>query len=493
MTGTSSPAAPAARRDVSVHWGELGGVFVEQLPAEVRDLLATACRVPAQYKAGGLGAKPVRVDLTRVQGFGAWTNVPTGFEPAVIAACRRAGYQVRVTGYVPERLPPPSPTRLIPGLPDTALLDLVRAHPGGVVRYGPTVDPVVLVAQVATAWPDMTVAVVVRRVADTLRVRDHLRELGIDASAASWRYRPCVGDVGRVVVCTPPGLSTDGVNPEWRQIVVAMDAVEMLAARDQWCFSHCARARAYGLLPAAVTPAPVERDLIAAYFGLTELTIPAHGRVERRAEVEWVTFTGGVRGRPTDDPVELYRRGIWEHRTRNARVATLARRHAALPGAAAGGVVVMVGGVDHALALLDHLAGWPVVAAGKVNTTGLSPTRITALTAATSPFSRTSSNAIVTAAAMPDLDLTGISVLVRVDAGTGLPPIRPSQLVVPADATPLRLVDLADRHHPGFRRAARARRASYTARGWYAPGVDQLAGRIDRFLATRPVLPRSAR
>ncbi|MDB5307698.1 MAG: hypothetical protein JWO38_1900 [Gemmataceae bacterium] len=487
MTQSAAPPAPAV---VTVHWNESNGVVAEVLPAEIRELFKSVSLVPGKYAAGGQCVVPRIVDLTADIHGGDRTGIPNGIVPAVIAACRRAGHPVRVTGYVPGPLPTPDLTR---PAPDPALLALVRAHPGGVVRYGPSVDPVSLVAQVAAAWPDLTIAVVVRRVDDTLRVRSRLRELGVDAAAASGRYRPAVGEVGRVVVTTPIGLAADGVRMEWRQVAVVIDPVDVMGKRGQACIDHLWRARAFGLVPSGSALSPWENDLLAAFFGLAELTLPAHGRVERRVVVESVMFSGGVRGQPTDDPVDLERRGIWGHSTRNDRIAELARLQAAPPGAAAGGVVVLVGGVDHALALLDHLPGWPVVTAGPVNTTGLSPVRIAALTVATSPFSRTSAKAIVTAAALPDLDLNRFSVLVRADAGPGLPPIRPPQLSSPADAPPLRLIDLADRHHPRFRLAARTRRTSYTARGWYAPGVDQLAGRIDRFLATRPALPGDRR
>jgi len=94
--------------------------------------------------------------------------------------------------------------------------------------------------------------------------------------------------------------------------------------------------------------------------------------------------------------------------------------------------------------------------------------------------------AIVTLAALAVADLAPVDVLVRADAGTGLPPLTPGQLAQPdGDDRSLLLVDVSDRHHPLLRRARR-REAAYRARGWFGSGVAPARGRVERFLASRP-------
>jgi hypothetical protein len=54
----------------------------------------------------------------------------------------------------------------------------------------------------------------------------------------------------------------------------------------------------------------------------------------------------------------------------------------------------------------------------------------------------------------------------------------------------LLLIDFDDKHHPIFRRWSRQRWAAYSEHGWYAPGVDPVLARIERFLTTRPTILR---
>src|SRR5262249_5763146 len=140
---------------------------------------------------------------------------------------------------------------------------------------------------------------------------------------------------------------------------------------------------------------------------------------------------------------------------------------------------------------------------------------------------------ISTTEGMAMLDMSEIDVLIRADGGVGLPPMTsfaPSQILLrkknqpespsnesrhlladfdvrlppmtsftqeqiilreknlperPASEPRLLLVDFDDRHHPLLRRWSRQRRAAYAERGWYAPGVDPLQERIERFLIGR--------
>ena len=61
-----------------------------------------------------------------------------------------------------------------------------------------------------------------------------------------------------------------------------------------------------------------------------------------------------------------------------------------------------------------------------------------------------------------DIGLADINVLVRADAGSGLPPLAPAELAVPDDGSaPLCVIDFADRTHPVLRRLSASRREAY--------------------------------
>jgi hypothetical protein len=104
---------------------------------------------------------------------------------------------------------------------------------------------------------------------------------------------------------------------------------------------------------------------------------------------------------------------------------------------------------------------------------------------------------IATAQGIGELDWSRLDVLVRADGGLGLPPmptappgqiiLREKNLAKARSGEPrLLLVDLEDRHHPLLRRRSRERRAAYAEQNWYAPGVDPVQERVERFLATQP-------
>ena len=77
-------------------------------------------------------------------------------------------------------------------------------------------------------------------------------------------------------------------------------------------------------------------------------------------------------------------------------------------------------------------------------------------------------------------------VLVRADAGIGLPPgLRPEHLFVHQLGPELIVIDVADRHHPELRRAARRRERAYHAEGW-AVGPHPCMDALRAFEATRP-------
>jgi hypothetical protein len=502
QTGQRQPLAPAGG---TVTLRRLGrSVRVEPVPPAVLAALRSAARVPARAPDGCVRVLPAPIPLHDVRDGpeGPVLIFPAGLEPVVRAALRDAGHRICIEGRPLPALPPPDVTRLASfGVLDPALLAAVHGHPRALVRHDPAaVDPARLVAQVALAWPGKKVAAVVREIPEARGLRDELRRFGLDARAVSGKNEPPA--VGQVVVATPMGLGHTPVAVEWLDVVVVVDALAATGKRPMECLSHAWRARMYGLLPAGARPSPLERDLLACLFGFAEVRVPGHGCRERPVQTALSLIEGGPELPLSGSGVRLKRRGLWHNGLRNRRAARLAAAFrennrerirellgdplAALP--AAPGVLVLVENVEHALALAGRLPGWAVRTGPDVHGGGLSAEQAAHLHPHPDPFAAGPFHAIVTAAALPGVDLTRVGVLVRADGGTGLPPLGPAQLVEPDEgpARPLLLIDLHDRHHPALRRQTRRRQDAYADRGWFAPGVDPVQARAERFLADRP-------
>ena len=60
---------------------------------------------------------------------------------------------------------------------DTAMLELVRQHDRGLIRYGSQVRPYQLIAQIALAWPGQRLAVVGRHLDELRTVAAQLRQV----------------------------------------------------------------------------------------------------------------------------------------------------------------------------------------------------------------------------------------------------------------------------------------------------------------------------
>jgi hypothetical protein len=206
---------------------------------------------------------------------------------------------------------------------------------------------------------------------------------------------------------------------------------------------------------------------------------------------------------PVPDVVALKREGIWANPVRNRRVARLAKALAAGdgPGLAAehptiaawaagvdiSRVIVLVEGIEHALALADRLPGWGLLAGPHVATAGLSARHRHILEGRIRAGDVQPRRAIATLAGLAATDVERTGVIVRADGGVGIPGALESGLAMPYPAgRPLLLVDLDDRHHPELRRRSRARRAAYLDRGWAVDGTAGPSSPLDVFLSTRP-------
>jgi hypothetical protein len=425
--------------------------------------------------------------------------VAPGLEPVLRTVLQRQGYQVQEGGRAPVPWSEPAWDRLdkLPAI-DQVLLETVRNQLQSLICIGQSVDAVQLVAEVALAWPGKTMAVLARTIRETRQTRDKLQSLGVDAVAINSRNLP--DRIGQVAVCTPIGLADTDFT--WLDCVFVMDATLANSKRCLESLGHIWRARLYGLLPIDAKLAPLEQDLISALFGLVEITIPRHGHCERQVQVVTFSIQGGPVLALDLDLVALKRQGLWRHPVRNRLLTKIARALQERDSRAIEhllhravhltddqrGVLVLVENVEHALVLAERLAGWQVITGPDVNTHGLNAEQVQRLQQCVDPFTTGPLFAIVTAAALPEVDLREVGILLRADGGIGLPLLTREQLTVPdgQPVPPLLLVDLVDHQHPLLRRQSRQRQEQYEKRSWFAPGIDPVQGRVERFLASRP-------
>ena len=491
-----------------------GQAIVVQPPcAEVFAVLQTTKHVYASLH--GLGCRTLKVarDLfTVVDDFGGpQTILPAGLESVAMHLLERAGFEV---SYSNETLLPP---RAIP-LPDVvaarrlgpvhrAMLELVHDHDRGLVRYkAGAVRPARLIAQVALAFPDMTIAVAAKRRADVRRLgrllRKHLAGM-VDVVDG-----PAPKRLKRVVVTTFLGLGEPAVEIEKLDILIIPDAAEALEANARLAIPHAERATLFGFLEIGRHLAPYDLDWLGAVFGVEEIFIPRHGFIRRPVEVVAVKFAGGQRLATDLETVSIKVLAVWQHGLRNRRLAALARalangdhqrleaEYPAVSARLAGRagplkVAVLVENIEHALAIAERLPDWPIVAGFHVATVGL-PSRLAGLLAQRKwDGAGTPTHAIVTMAMLERSGLEKLDVLVRGDGGQNVPPALDS-IVIRASMSnrrPLLVVDLDDRHHPRLRQWARQRQTAYIERGWVVDSVGPTT-RVERFLASRPEAAR---
>jgi hypothetical protein len=483
-------------------------VIVEPWPAGAERNLQMSVRKGVLVPRHGFSIATVQVPLCNLRKEGGRQRLScwAGLEPVIERILAQGNRKVTRRGPRLSPLPPPDERRAgALGAVDRPLLDLVQQHERGVILYeARKVDVILLVAQMIWGWANLTYALVTKRIEDVRALRDRLRNLGIDAVAATSRNIPAKG--GQVAVCTPVSLAEEAINVAWLDVVVAMDAVQATGKKSMECLCHAGRARLYGLLPDDCCPSPLETDQLAKLFGFAEGVVSRHGYRERIVQVVTMPNCGGAPLPLTADLVDLYRSGLWHHERRNRSIARLARsfreassglntglrRGAEVVGdEPTSGVLVLVENVEHALTLAHKLPDWQLIVGPDVYEEGLSAQQIRRLhrpETSETPFVAGPLYAIVTAAALSIVDLARVGTLIRANGGVGLPPLARSDLAVYGSAAVSRLllVDFADRHHPLLRRQSRLRHQAYVEQGWFGAGVDPMEARIDRFVANRP-------
>lgn len=428
-------------------------------------------------------------------------HFPLGLEPVIRHVVRKNGGDIEYAGEWAAPLTDPDSAIRCFGAADDALFDLVQHHHAGLIRRGRTVDVVHLIARIALAWPKSEIAVAVKRVADVRRIARTLRRHEIDALGITTGRDPQRRP--HVVVGTFESLGGSCANLPWRHILIAVDAVEMLGKVGQISLQHAERARLYGVLHLDRKIAPRDEAQLRAYFGFYEVSLPRRGHVLRPVEVVWLPIAGGPRIPAHAELFVVLRDGVGRHPVRNRRIARLARAIRSrdrsdidqrFPAVTAAlyrqndlEVAILVDGVEQGLALAKLLPGWSLVTSSDVWVEGLSVADRELLEeAADRPAA--GPQRILTASALPTVSLAGVDVLIRADAGTGLPAAL-GDLSVSGNSkprSPLLLIDFLDRHHPILRRRRRRRENAYGDHGWYRAGSDPVEERVKQFLATRP-------
>lgn len=395
------------------------------------------------------------------------------------------GHPVRVLGHVP-RIPAPDLDRLVgcEQAIDQQVLGLVRHTGYGLIRYAPGVRPEWLIAQVALAWPDHSMAICTATYRQAKDLRAKLFALGVKTTLAT-RDR-CPPRPGRIVIGTPAAMAHTQLESGKRDFVIFAHATHALSANAQpLLIQPDSRFRLIGLLPGDRHLSPYEQDRLVAIFGVHDVQLPAHGCQRLCPAIKWLpgnrkyTHTSDL----TQDPI------------RNRRIARLAKDlHAGRYGEQPRCVVVLVDSVDQGIALAERLPGWPLVVEGAptwpceptVYKDGLSTRQLRT-------FDRhrqlwvTGTHMIVTVAAAGQLDLRdGPCAVIWAGGGDHPAPLPDHWLDVPSDSDRLiALIDIDDRH-PGLISATKRRQRGYRRQGWFKVGEDPLEEQIKDFLAARP-------
>jgi hypothetical protein len=502
--------AKQKQRTVSL-WRDGQMLCVEPAPGALLDHLQTVRLVAGPDQQHGYRVARERQPLYDVwpgsQPNSNMLKIWAGLEPAVRNILTGASFSLP-PGTIPTAKPIVASTGAIAerlkkaGGADQPFLDLVRFRERGLVVIDPdVVSPARLVAQVALAAPDHSVTVAVSRKEDGYALRNALRKYVPEVQFFHGKHQSYVPT--RLAIATFRYLDHRPVSLDDRDIVIAHNAREVVCQLGLDQLANARRARLFGIRPQKEEISPHERDLMRMVFGFEEVYLPGHGERERLVRVARCVASGGPELAPEADPFALQRDGVWNNHQRNGVIATLAgllkaRAAAALsalvPDAtvavgalAAPRVVVLVEQLLHGLALAELLPGWPLLA----DLCGPSPRNLTeaqlqVVAAGKQAWEARPAHAIVTRTGMLGVDLRDVDIVVRADAGAGLPAIPDAKLIEPADGPvrPLLLLDLDDRH-PQLQKSSQRRQRAYEERGWFAPGVDPDQGRVELFLRGR--------
>jgi hypothetical protein len=380
------------------------------------------------------------------------------------------------------------------------LIRFVERNECGVIRLDVSkgVRAASLVAQVALAFPDAKVTVIVP---DWARGwKKELQRYTPDVGLSTFK-NPYWGE-NRVVVATPGSLGTVPVG----EADIVLVAAPLTRMRDDPLLAKVpadlpppgtfsginqmekladARGRLFALLPRHFRPSRYEAARLAQMFGVAEYVAAGPSLTERPVRVAWEKLTGGSVPGTNEPPLRVKQAAIWSN-------PVLARRAAALANAivlgnretlmtsvplVAGGfrregrrVLALVESKDHADVMASRLPGWLVVDAQQPDLPNGRAQRVPGV--------------VATAPGAERLRGDAFDVLVRLDLGAGLPPLPlPGWLdTAEPDPQPMLLIDFDARCHPLLRRWRNSRRSAYLTAGWPDVGQDPDAAALARFI-----------
>ncbi len=423
------------------------------------------------------------------------------------------------------------------------MLQAIGSRQETLIKYQPGAIPVdYLLAEICYYFAGQRIVIVVSRKDEARALAKRLVDWGFEARwTAGNSYLE--GPDSLIWVVTQLGQTNLCVRQEWAGLVIATDALEASRERCHYYIVRAHRARLVGLLPAYAQVAPDERDRLLATFGPEPVEIHRFGFRTRAVRVVAEKVYGGSVELACQD-VELKRRAIWRHEVRNRRIkrliaelvdpdATRLCRNFPIVGATLGNrnarrLTVLVDSLEHAKVLGDMMpdaklvvgeaddmlpvsSGVDLVGAGVcvvprpplwldpsgagreyqpglLNTSGAGRNGClqAPVVVQQAPDGVSEPGVmIVTSTMLPCIGLDSVDVLIRADAGVGLPPgLTIGGLQATLDLPELIIVDFADRHHPGPRNWYARRLQAYAVAGW-AIGPDDRAG-TEAFLLTRP-------
>ena len=196
-----------------------------------------------------------------------WRGTPiteafAGMEPKIKAALEEAGYEVELKGNRPGCLPAPRRPKSGDPWPDEAVLNFVRRHERGLIRYDPAhVQVERFIAEVAKAYPKKRILIVATRQNDVLHLCRQLEERGFRVGKAFYGGEP--SEQYRIAVTTYSCVGSGLADARNRDIVFYLNPAEAFCRSGRWSLAALGRARLYGFVPMTMElPSPVA-DLVA--------------------------------------------------------------------------------------------------------------------------------------------------------------------------------------------------------------------------------------
>lgn len=388
------------------------------LPAELLDQLGTV-EHDTDRTTGRVVRRHVPLWVRQPDGI----DLPSRLVPLVQQYFRQAHGRADSTAVVPD-------VAAFAGLADPLVPAALAAYGRAVVQCGSGVCRSRLVEQLLRSRPSRRAAVVGLNRREVRRTVADLRAAGVDAGgfyelAIDGRPEPAVA------VGTPAGLASPSAAVGHVGLVVVLDPVGFCGPRGIGLRSveNLVGVPWLGVLPADRPLAPLERDLLTAFFGPFQYDLPAHGQVGR--EVLFAAQPITLPHKRGHDRVVMALAGELAHR----RPGVSSRRFgvARQADAVRGPVVVLAHDDEHRVDLRRVLrpADRPQVA-------------------------------VVTPAELAGL--TDVGIVVRADRRPHLPPLSPAALVELQIARhPLLLVDATG---PDGHRLVGRRAREYRAAGW---------------------------